>query len=262
MARVCQLFSGSQGNCTYIGTSESGILVDAGVSAKRIIEGLNQQEIPPTSIQGIFVTHEHNDHIKGLRVFAKKYNVNVYATALTLEELEYGGHLQGDFKAFPIDDGAELGGFKVTPFHTSHDAADSCGYRIELSDDRKVAVCTDLGYVSDTVRKGINGCDLVVIESNHDVTMLKNNINYPEHLKRRILGVGGHLSNLDCSRELPNLLKNGTTRIILSHLSRENNTPFIALKSALSELESAGAKRDVDFVINAAGTEYNPMIRF
>ncbi len=262
MARVCQLFSGSQGNCTYIGTSNSGILVDAGVSAKRITDRLDELEISPESIKAIFVTHEHIDHVKGLRVFAKKNKIDVYATALTLEELEYGGHLNGDFNVSPIGDGIELDDFKITSFHTSHDSADSCGYRIELPDDRKIAVCTDLGYVSDTVRQGIYGCDLVVLESNHDVNMLKANINYPEHLKRRILGVGGHLSNVDCSRELPNLIKNGTTRIILAHLSRENNTPFMALKASTTELESIGAKKDVDYILNAAGVEFNPMIRF
>ncbi len=262
MARVCQLFSGSQGNATYIGTNTTGILVDAGVSAKRITDRLNELDISLDSIKAIFITHEHIDHVKGLRVFAKKNNIDIYATPLTLEELEHGGHLNGDFNAYRVDSTIELDDFKVSSFHTSHDSADSCGYRIELSDDRKIAVCTDLGYVSDTVRQGIYGCDLVVLESNHDVGMLKANINYPEHLKRRILGVGGHLSNVDCSREMPNLIKNGTTRIILSHLSRENNTPFIALRTTVTELENFGAKRDVDYVINAAGTEFNEMIRF
>lgn len=262
MARVCQLFSGSQGNCTYIGTSKSGILIDAGVTAKRITERLEELEVSPESIRAIFITHEHIDHVKGLRVLAKKNNIDVYATPLTLEELEHGGHLNGDFNAFSMENTIELDDFKVSSFHTSHDSADSCGYRIELSDDRKIAVCTDLGYVSDTVRKGIYGCDLVVFESNHDIAMLKQNINYPEHLKRRILGVGGHLSNVDCSREMPNLIKNGTTRIILSHLSRENNTPFIALRASVTELENIGAKRDEDYIINAAGMEFNEMIRF
>ncbi|MBR2152273.1 MAG: MBL fold metallo-hydrolase [Clostridia bacterium] len=262
MARVCQLFSGSQGNATYIGTNSSGILVDVGVSAKRINDRLNELDIDPKSIKAIFITHEHTDHIKGLRVFAKKNNIDVYATSLTLEELEVGGHLNGDFNAFSMENSVELDDFKVSSFHTSHDSADSCGYRIELSDDRKIAVCTDLGYVSDTVRNGIYGCDLVVLESNHDVNMLKANIIYPEHLKRRILGVGGHLSNVDCSRELPNLVKNGTTRIILAHLSRENNTPFMALRASTTELENCGAKKDVDYIINAAGVEFNPMIRF
>ena len=262
MARVCQLFSGSQGNCTYIGTSKSGILIDAGVTAKRITERLEELEVSPESIRAIFITHEHIDHVKGLRVFAKKNNIDVYATPLTLEELEHGGHLNGDFNAFSMENTIELDDFKVSSFHTSHDSADSCGYRIELSDDRKIAVCTDLGYVSDTVRNGIYGCDLVVFESNHDIAMLKQNINYPEHLKRRILGVGGHLSNVDCSREMPNLIKNGTTRIILSHLSRENNTPFIALRASVTELKNIGAKRDEDYIINAAGTEFNEMIRF
>jgi len=262
LARVCQLFSGSQGNCTYIGTSKSGILIDAGVTAKRITERLEELEVSPESIRAIFITHEHIDHVKGLRVFAKKNNIDVYATPLTLEELEHGGHLNGDFNAFSMENTIELDDFKVSSFHTSHDSADSCGYRIELSDDRKIAVCTDLGYVSDTVRNGIYGCDLVVFESNHDIAMLKQNINYPEHLKRRILGVGGHLSNVDCSREMPNLIKNGTTRIILSHLSRENNTPFIALRASVTELKNIGAKRDEDYIINAAGTEFNEMIRF
>ncbi|MBR4282631.1 MAG: MBL fold metallo-hydrolase, partial [Clostridia bacterium] len=118
MARVCQLFSGSQGNCTYIGTSSSGILVDAGVSAKRITDRLNELDIAPESIKAIFVTHEHIDHVKGLRVFAKKNNVDVYAPSLTLEELEYSGHLNGDFNVFSMDGIVELDDFKVSSFHT------------------------------------------------------------------------------------------------------------------------------------------------
>lgn len=262
MAKVCQLFSGSDGNSTYIGTSKGGILIDAGVSAKRLTTRLNELDIEPQSIKAIFVTHEHVDHVKGLRVFANKNNIDVYATKGTLEELEYKCELKGNFNVYSIDDGVELDNLKVTPFHTSHDSADSCGYRVEIENDRKIAVCTDLGYINDSVRQGIVGCDLVVFESNHDINMLKSNINYPEHLKRRIMGIGGHLSNVDCSRELPNLVKNGTTRIILAHISKENNTPLLAIKSSVGELELSGAKKDVDYLITAATTEGTHLIKF
>ena len=262
MARVCQLFSGSEGNSTFIGNDNGGILVDIGVSAKRITERLESIGVSPCDIEAIFITHEHIDHVKGLRVFAKKYNTKVFATEATLDELDRAGHLNGDFDVYAMDSSVELEKAKVTNFHTSHDSADSCGYTVTLRDDRKISVCTDLGYVSQTVRDNLYGSDLIVFESNHDVNMLKSNINYPETLKRRILGVGGHLSNYDSCVELPKFVQNGTSRIILAHLSSENNTPQIALKSAVTALESCGAQKGRDYLITTAGIQGTDLVIF
>ncbi len=171
MARFCPLFSGSSGNCYYIGSNSSGILIDAGVSAKRITLAMNQMDIDPASIEAIFVTHDHSDHINGLRVFASRFGCAVYSSAGTMRHL----HLSAGFKAEVIDDsGREAAGMFIQPFATPHDSCDSIGYIINTDDQRKITIATDLGCITDEVRAAMQGSDLVVLESNHDVGMLKN----------------------------------------------------------------------------------------
>lgn len=249
MSKVCQLYSGSSGNCIFIGDSSKGILIDAGVSAKKIKEGLDYIGIEPDNIKAIFITHEHTDHTSGLRVFAGRHNIPTFATAGTAEELEHSGCANGTFPLSVIGNGEiEIDGFSVNAFHTSHDVADSCGYVVTLPDQRKVAVCTDLGYVSETVHNAISGVDTIFIESNHDVDMLKNGF-YTADLKRRILGVCGHLSNVDCASEILRLAQSGTTRFILSHLSEQNNTPFLAEKQTVSLLSDYDMERGKDYLL-------------
>ncbi len=251
MARYCPLFSGSSGNSTYLATAQGGILVDAGVSAKRLQEALETRDIDPRSLCGIFVTHEHTDHIQGLKVFLKRYPVTVYATRGTAQALLEKDALPAQASLCVMEGTVEAAGMKVTSFATSHDSRESCGYRITFPDERVVAVATDMGVMTDTVRQALGGCDLVHIESNHDVRMLENGP-YPYMLKRRVLGVGGHLSNDVCASVLPSLLQSGTTRIVLSHLSRENNTPQLALITSQSALTAAGAVRERDYLLAAA----------
>lgn len=252
LARFCNLFSGSSGNCTYIGGGNGGILIDAGVSCKRIEKALSERNIEPKSIAAIFITHEHTDHINGVRVFASKYKTNVYATPGTLEELDNMGIINGKFPTNIIDDsGIEAAGMKVIPFDTPHDSRQSCGYRIDTPDGRKIAVATDIGYISDTVRKAITGCDFVLIESNHDVHMLESGA-YPYYLKRRILSDRGHLSNESCAAELASLAKSGTTRFLLGHISMENNLPQIAYHTSLNALQQAGFICGCDFLLDYA----------
>ena len=252
MARFCPLFSGSSGNCTYIGVSGSGILVDAGVSAKGITAALEQLEVSPSSIQAIFVTHEHSDHVKGLKVFAGRNHIPVYASGKTLEALEAAGLYDGRTQARAMNGAAvELDDMRVTRFSTSHDCPGSSGFVVETSDGRKMAVCTDLGYVSDEVRAALTGCDLVLLESNHDVMMLQNGP-YPYYLKRRILSDSGHLSNTGCAAELGGLIKAGATRLVLGHISRENNYPELALASARASLTDGGFHENLDYILRAA----------
>lgn len=252
MSRFCPLFSGSSGNCTYIGCSGSGVLIDAGVSAKGITAALEQLELSPSSIQAIFVTHEHVDHVKGLKVFAGKNHIPVYASATTLEALEASERYDQRTEARPINgEAVSLANMRVSRFATSHDCAGSSGYVVETADGRKIAVCTDLGYVSDEVRAAITGCDLVLLESNHDVMMLQNGP-YPYYLKRRILSDSGHLSNAGCAAELAGLIKAGATRLVLGHISRENNYPELALASARATLTDGGFKEDLDYLLRAA----------
>ena len=197
MARYCPLFSGSSGNCTYVGTPEGGILIDVGVSASRIENALRMRGIDPCSIQAIFITHEHSDHIAGLRVLTKRYGYRVYASEGTLDALAASSAM--DAKALCESIGGEgevkeTAGMAVMAFHTSHDSRESLGFRIHLPDGRRIAVATDTGYVPSAVREALLGCDLIQIESNHDVRMLENGP-YPYYLKRRILAATGHLSN-------------------------------------------------------------------
>lgn len=251
MARYCPLFSGSEGNSTYLGTANGGVLVDAGVSAKRLTEALSQRGIDPTSLHGIFLTHEHSDHISGLKVFLKKHPMPVYATHGTLEAVMEKDALPAGVTAYVIDNTVTVGDLQVTAFSTPHDSRESCGYRVAFPDERTAVVATDIGYLTDTVKKAVNGCDLVHIESNHDVRMLECGP-YPYYLKERILSRVGHLSNESCASLLPLLLESGATRFVLSHLSRENNTPFLAQMTAQASLKATGALENRDFLLSVA----------
>lgn len=253
MARLCPLFSGSTGNSYYIGSRQTGLLIDAGRSARQIEGALRQCGIDPLAVQGILLTHEHSDHIAGVRVLARKYGLRVYGSLGTLRAM--ARDLEG-LEALEIAPAMVLAGMTVSPFATSHDCAQPVGYRIRTEDGRVFALATDLGYVSDEVKEHLYGADLAVIESNHDVEMLRSGP-YPAYLKARILSSRGHLSNAACGEFLPGLLQSGTRRILLAHLSRENNTPALALETALAALTATGAVRDVDFVLEAAAPE-NP----
>lgn len=248
MAKFCSLFSGSEGNSVYIGSGESGILIDCGRSAKQISEALAEKGIAPESLKAVFVTHEHSDHIRGIRVFSKKYSLPVYATSGTVKAMKKTSFVDEKVELYELEDEMEIGEFKVSYFHTLHDTPDSCGYVVETPDGRKVAVCTDLGCVTDEVKSAIEGVDLVLLESNHEENMLMTGP-YPYPLKMRIKSEHGHLCNEDCDKELVELVNKGTTRIFLGHLSRENNTPEIALVSAVSALSGAGLTEGFDYEI-------------
>ncbi len=255
MARICPLFSGSKGNSYYIGASGSGILIDAGRSAKQLEGALSSYNIDVGAVKAIFVTHEHSDHIQGLRVFASRHNIRVYATAETLGALERLGAVNEKVSCAEIGgSGTEAANMLIKPFATSHDCAGSVGYTIETADGAKISIATDTGVITEEIHDAIIGSDAVIIESNHDVGMLMNGI-YPYQLKRRILSDSGHLSNDACSELLPELVESGATRLILAHLSRENNMPMIAEGSAIYELSRNGMKRDRDFTLMVAPPE-------
>lgn len=260
MSRICPLFSSSKGNSTFIGNGHTGILVDVGKSAKQIEQALSANNISVTSIKAIFITHEHSDHIQGLRVFASRYNLKVFASLGTLNALEQKGILTDNFPVEAIDfNGVEICGTFVKPFETPHDSQQSVGYIINTSDDKRAVIATDIGYMTDTVREAIIGADVVLIESNHDVRMLQNG-DYPYYLKKRILSNIGHLSNDACAVELPNFIKNGTKKFILAHLSPENNIPELAFGTSICQLSAHKMVHKTDFHLWVAPVQNSGLI--
>lgn len=251
MARLCPLFSGSTGNSYYIGTRSAGLLLDAGRSARQLTGALQRCGIDPLAVQGILITHEHSDHIAGVRVFAKKYGIPVFASQGTL--LAIDSSLEG-VERWVMEEELQLAGMTVRPFSTPHDSAQSLGFRIRTEDGRQFALATDLGALTGCVREHLLGAEFVVIESNHDKEMLRNGP-YPAYLKRRILAGTGHLSNGECAAFLPELAQAGTKRFLLAHLSRENNTPTLAREAALSSLCGAGLSQGTDFWLGVAPVE-------
>ena len=252
MARFCSLYSGSSGNCIAVGCSGRYILIDAGRSAKKIKERLNGENIEPSNIAGIFITHEHIDHIAGVRVLASTLKVPVYATEGTAAFLQENGHAKNvDLRLMP-DGEVDMGAMGVTCFATSHDAAESCGFRVECGDGRSISLATDTGIITPEIHKALDSSDLVYLESNHDLSMLYAGT-YPYPLKKRIASETGHLSNEACSSELPGLARAGTTRFVLGHLSAENNLPILARQSAVQELGRFGIREGVDYLLAVAG---------
>lgn len=254
MARFSSLFSSSSGNCTFIGSGTGGILVDVGVSGKQTLAALDCIGVDIADIGAIFVTHEHSDHISGLRALASKYNINVYTSQGTMQKLEEMGKLCSKYTCSVIpNEGVECRGMFVRPFRTSHDCAESLGFTIETPDDRKISILTDTGYVSDEMYNAVSGSDLILAESNHDVGMLRNGP-YTYALKRRILSDVGHLSNIACSELVTRLVNEGTTRIVLGHLSKENNMPALAFETSKAALQAEGAVENSDYMMYVAGT--------
>lgn len=244
MARMYPLFSSSKGNCTYFGDSEKGIMIDCGVSCKKVCGALADNGLSPEAVKGIFVTHTHSDHIKGLTVFLKKHKIPLYAQHRNIEILEQKGCLPEGTECIAIDGGSyEVAGFCVQMFETDHDTPASCGYRITYPDGKCAALCTDLGTVTDTVWQSICGCDLVLLESNYDPDMLRSG-SYPPELKARIASDHGHLSNAECGRNLVKLCESGTMNFVLGHISEENNTPETVERSAVAALSPRVARRD------------------
>lgn len=264
MMRYCPLFSGSTGNCTYVGTSEGGVLIDVGVSAKRIKTALEERDIDPTSIRAVLLTHEHNDHVAGLQVLCKQFGWPVVASVGTLDDLADQEKLpaHGRVYALPTDRSLSIIGLRITPFEAPHDSRQCYGYRIDSQDGRSLAMTTDLGYMPDSIMQAILGCQTIHIESNHDPEMLRNGP-YPYWLIQRIRGEGGHLSNQDCAAVLPTLVKAGATRIVLAHLSEKNNTPMLAQEISTAALAAVGITVGRDCLLSVAKpTGDSPVVYF
>src|SRR5699024_664468 len=229
--RFSVLASGSTGNAFYIESAGEKILVDAGLSGKQLTTQLEQIGVDANELSCILVTHEHSDHIKGLGVMARRFNLPIYANEKTWRAMEpHIGKLTTDQKfIFPQHKIKTIGDLDIESFAVSHDAADPMFYTFNKN-GKKVALVTDLGYVSDRIKQTIAGADAFVFEANHDISMLQMS-SYPWSVKRRILGDSGHISNEDCGLALYDVIDNDTKRIYLAHLSQDNNMKDLARMS-------------------------------
>lgn len=252
MPRIYPLFSSSKGNCTYIGSTAEGILIDCGVTYKRLCAAMELSGLSLGAVKGIFITHEHSDHIKGLAVTTKRTGIPVFANSTMLDILFDKDCIFS--KARDINGSVKLGEMTVTPFPTSHDAACPCGYRVDFDDGECCCTCTDLGVVTKEVRAALKGANAVLLEANYDEKMLREG-DYPAELKQRILSEIGHLSNSDSGRLAAELVSEGTSRIILAHLSQENNTPKKAEAAVKKILTESGFVKDKDYFLTCASPE-------
>ena len=247
--KICVLASGSKGNCSYIETDKTKSLVDLGMSAGYIAKSLKNIGVDPSSIQRVFITHTHTDHVAGLKVFLKKYHPIVYLTEKMEAELDF----DIPDKVY-IDKDMSIEDLDVKVIKTSHDAADSNGY-VFSSLDKSIVYITDTGYIHVKNFNKLKNKSLYVFESNHDVRMLKSG-KYPYYLQQRILSDKGHLSNKDSAYYLSQFIGDNTEKIILIHLSEENNKPEVALKTLLDTLEDKGVRiPDIEIASQRESTE-------
>jgi len=242
--RLCSIASGSSGNCIYAGSDSTHILVDVGISGKRTEAGLNELDISMRDIDGIFITHEHADHIAGLGVLSRKYEIPIYATNGTIEAIKQCssvGKIPDDlFCPICADEKIIIKDLVCNPMRISHDAAEPVAYRISHG-KKKVAIVTDLGNYNDYTVESLKGMDALLLEANHDVRMLQVGP-YPYYLKQRILGDRGHLSNERAGQLLSCLLHDKLQAVVLGHLSKENNLPELAYEAVRVEVTMATAE--------------------
>lgn len=236
--RVCSIASGSSGNCIYVGDEKNHILIDAGISRKRIVEGLAEIGVAPEQLDAIFVTHEHSDHIQGINMMVKMFGTPVFATGGTLDGIcmKDSKGVIGRDKLYQLyaDEPVSIGQLKIMPFWMSHDAAEPVCYCVE-SGGHKLGMATDLGMFDDYIIEHLSGSDILLLEANHDISMLEAG-KYPYPLKRRILSNRGHLSNEDSGRLLCQLSQKRLRHVFLAHLSKENNYPQLAYEAVKCQI--------------------------
>lgn len=237
MTTVHTFSSGSSGNAALLSSGGTHLLIDAGISCRRITVALRELNITPAELAAILITHTHSDHISGLKVLLKKTTCPVMATPRACRELAFRLP-ESDARLVEAGEVFSVGKVTVTPVCTAHDAPGSCGWRFD-TEDGSVGFLTDTGHVTDEAVKLLPGVDLAILESNHDVETLCSG-SYPYYLKQRILGLEGHLCNEDAAAFAVTLAESGASELVLAHLSRENNTPAMALQAVSTALSAAG----------------------
>ncbi|OYO40033.1 phosphoribosyl 1,2-cyclic phosphodiesterase [Lachnotalea glycerini] len=252
---LCSITSGSSGNCIYVGSSNTHLMIDAGISGKRIENGLNQIGLKTADMNGILITHEHSDHIGGLGVVSRRYGIPIYATKGTIREIKSAKSLGAIpdelFREIEADKEFQVDELTVHPFTVSHDAVQPVAYRISRG-EKSIAVATDLGKYDDYTIDNLKDLDVLLLEANHDINMLQVG-SYPYYLKQRILGDKGHLSNELSGRLLCRLLSDKLKAVVLGHLSKENNYEELAYETVRLEISMGETSyKPGDFSITVA----------
>ena len=235
MLNFCSLYSGSSGNSLFVETQNTKLLVDAGVSCKKIENALQDIKVDPSSIDGILITHEHTDHVQGLGTLSRKFDLPVFVNQETLDAMPKQKDKIPDknIKTFKISDKFEIGDLLIDPFSIPHDAANPCGFNI-YKDDKKISIATDIGHMTNNILKGLEGSLFLMLEANYDPEVLRCS-SYPFSLKSRIAGPTGHLPNETAGKTISYLLKSGLKNAMLGHLSKESNFPELAYQTVLDE---------------------------
>ncbi len=261
MLNFCSLYSGSTGNCLFAQSNETNILIDAGVSTRKIENALDKINVLPENISGILVTHEHSDHIQSIGTFSKKYNIPVYINKETWNALSedvknkisYENH-----KSFLIDEKFEIGDMEILPFSIPHDAANPCGFNI-YKDNTKISIATDLGHITSEILNKLQNSSFILLESNYEPEVLKFS-KYPYVLKKRIDGPNGHLSNIMAGQTISKLIPTGLNKVMLGHLSKENNFPELAHQTVMEQIVSNNLSEKSIFLDVASRTQPSEVI--
>lgn len=236
---TCVLASGSSGNCIYIASKKTRVLIDAGLSAKQVALRLEQIGVPPESINGICVSHEHGDHVNGIRVLQKRHNIPVFVNAGTLSGMQRQPKADEiKAKIFQTGSAFTIGDITIEPFSVPHDAYEPVGFRLQTT-ETTIGVATDLGMSTALVRDKLKGCNAIILESNHDEDLLRE-APRPWPLKQRIRSRQGHLSNIDAARLITESATDALEHVFLAHLSSDCNTPETAMRTVASQLRLDG----------------------
>ena len=236
MFNFCSLYSGSSGNSLFVESKNTKILIDAGVSCKKIEQALQDIEVDPSTLDGILVTHEHRDHVQSLGTISKKFDLPVFVNQETLDAMptQRDKIAEKNIKLFKVDDKFEVGDLLIKPFAIPHDAANPCGFSV-YKDKAKISVATDIGHMTNSILKSLEESLFVLLESNYDPKVLQCS-SYPFVLKSRIAGPTGHLPNEMAGKTISYLLQSGLKNAMLGHLSKESNFPELAYQTVLDEL--------------------------
>ena len=240
MLNFTSLYSGSSGNCLFVETQNTKILIDAGVSLRKIEKGLDSINVLPEDLNAIIVTHEHSDHIQSLGNLSKKFDLPVFATSKTFDAMPKQTEKisETNKKSININEKFSIGDIEILPFQIPHDAADPCGFTL-YSDNKKISIATDIGHMTNDILKQIDGSEFILLESNYDSNVLKYT-KYPFKLKERIAGPTGHLSNKIAGQTINYLINSGLKNAVLGHLSKESNFPELAYQTVMDEIISNG----------------------